>query len=201
MHLQGINGMNGIYWTCNTCIWDNPSHWLIFFKMVKTPNQVCVDSHLQIIQQLRGRFMLLAEEIQCDFMSNSDRRPSSRFSLLLTQPAKFQGWIALTSETWMGESTESKFGPIIRGTFGPLKLDETTAVLILNILNIRWTCDSNPIISAGQRASSFEASPTNCATDRIGSIMHDFCGRNAYVCGHILTYTYITWLYYLFVAV
>ena len=22
-------------------IWDNPSHWLIFFKMVKTTNQVC----------------------------------------------------------------------------------------------------------------------------------------------------------------
>ena len=104
-------------------IWDNPSHWLIFFKMVKTPKQVCVDSHLQIILQLRGRFMLLAEEIQCDFMSNSVRRTSSRFSLLLTQPAQFQGWIALTSETWMGESTESKFGPIIRGTFGPLKLD------------------------------------------------------------------------------
>ena len=25
-------------------IWDNPSHWLIFFKMVKTTNQICFQS-------------------------------------------------------------------------------------------------------------------------------------------------------------
>ena len=32
-------------WWFRTCffrnIWDNPSHWLIFFKMVKTTNQLC----------------------------------------------------------------------------------------------------------------------------------------------------------------
>ena len=29
-------------------IWDNPSHWLTFFKMVKTTNQTCVNGEIPI---------------------------------------------------------------------------------------------------------------------------------------------------------
>ena len=40
-------------WWFQTCvifhnIWDNPSHWLTFFKMVKTTNQIYMYIHIQL---------------------------------------------------------------------------------------------------------------------------------------------------------
>ena len=39
-------------------IWDNPFHWLIFFKMVKTTNQSCSEMgifHCQVVGRYRSR--------------------------------------------------------------------------------------------------------------------------------------------------
>ena len=42
----------GFFFNVPFHIWDNPSHWLIFFKMVKTINQICHGQYISLFVEL-----------------------------------------------------------------------------------------------------------------------------------------------------